>query len=543
MKDVAKRKTEDIVERFSRNIDVYKSGSYNEAQVRREFIEPFFEVLGWDVYNKAGYAEQYKDVVHEDSVKVGVSLKAPDYSFRIGGQRKFFLEAKKPSVSIKDDIDPAYQLRRYAWSAKLPLSVLTDFEELAVYDCRIKPSPRDKVGTGRIAYYTYNRYIDEFDAIYDVFSRDAVLKGSFDRYAVATAGKRGTAEVDREFLKEIEGWRDSLARNIAARNPKLTVDELNFAVQQTIDRIIFLRICEDRGIEQYGGLQALLNGLNTYRRLFELFYQADTKYNSGLFDFSADKLTPDIKIDDDVLKGIIDGLYYPKSPYEFSVLGADILGNVYEQFLGKVIRLTAGHNAKVEEKPEVKKAGGVYYTPEYIVEYIVQNTVGRLVEEKTPKKVEALRILDPACGSGSFLIGAYQYLLNYHLKWYIENNPEKYAKGKYPAVYRSEGGWRLTTQEKKRILLNNIFGVDIDRQAVEVTKLSLLLKVLEDENRETIGKNLILFRERVLPNLDSNIKCGNSLIGTDFYSNSLPLLSSHQGRGKSPSPTGGRGLG
>ena len=177
------------------------------------------------------------------------------------------------------------------------------------------------------------------------------------------------------------------------------------------------------------------------------------------------------------------------------------------------------------------------------MEYIVQNTVGRLVEEKTPKKVEALRILDPACGSGSFLIGAYQYLLNYHLKWYIENNPEKYAKGKFPAVYRSEGGWRLTTQEKKRILLNNIFGVDIDRQAVEVTKLSLLLKVLEDENRETIGKNLLLFRERVLPNLDSKIKCGNSLIGTDFYSSSLPLLSSHQGRGKSPSPTGGRGLG
>jgi hypothetical protein len=374
--------------------------------------------------------------------------------------------------------------------------------------------------------------------------------------------------VDREFLKEIEGWRDSLASNIAVRNPKLTVDEMNFAVQQTIDRVIFLRICEDRGIEPYGSLQALLNGANTYRRLFELFYQADTKYNSGLFDFSADKLTPEIKIDDDVLKGIIDSLYYPKSPYEFSVLGADILGNVYEQFLGKVIRLTPSHQAKVEEKPEVKKAGGVYYTPEYIVEYIVQNTVGRLLEGDsspsphaiqtpspltgegwgggdrkkggksglTPKSVSILRILDPACGSGSFLIGAYQYLLNYHLKWYIENNPEKYAKGKSPAVYKSGEGWRLTTQEKKRILLNNIFGVDIDRQAVEVTKLSLLLKVLEDENRETIGKNLLLFHERVLPNLDNNIKCGNSLIGTDFYSENLPLLSSHRGREKTPSP-------
>ncbi len=172
----------------------------------------------------------------------------------------------------------------------------------------------------------------------------------------------------------------------------------------------------------------------------------------------------------------------------------------------------------MEEKPEVKKAGGVYYTPQYIVEYIVKNTVGKLLEDKTPKNVAKLKILDPACGSGSFLIGAYQYLLDWHLRWYSTNNHEKYAKGKYPAIYHGAGNeWRLTTQEKKRILLNNIYGVDIDRQAVEVTKLSLLLKMLEDENQETIGKTLSLFHERVLPNLKDNIKCGNSLIGPDFY--------------------------
>ncbi len=520
MIEEAKKKINDLVERFLRNIDVYKS-SYNETQVRREFIDPFFESLGWDVANIAGYAEQYKDVVHEDSIKVGISLKATDYSFRIGGQLKFFLEAKKPSVDIKSDINPAYQLRRYAWSAKLPLSTLTDFEELAIYDCRIRPESNDKVSTGRIAYYTYDRYLDKFDEIWETFSKDAVLKGSFDRYIESTKRKKGTAEVDREFLKEIETWRDTLARNIALRNYELNIYELNFAVQHTIDRIIFLRICEDRGIENYGRLQSLLNGSNIYRRLLQLFDQADNKYNSGLFDFKADTLSHTLNIDDKVLKGIIKNLYYPDSPYEFSVFGADILGNVYEQFLGKVIRLTAGHYAKVEEKPEVKKAGGVYYTPQYIVEYIVKNTVGKLLEGNTPKNASEIKILDPACGSGSFLIGAYQYLLDWHLRWYSSNgsnNPEKYAKGKYPAIYHGAGNeWRLTTQEKKRILLNNIYGVDIDPQAVEVTKLSLLLKVLEDENQETIGKTLSLFQERVLPNLNENIKCGNSLIGPDFY--------------------------
>jgi len=251
--------------------------------------------------------------------------------------------------------------------------------------------------------------------------------------------------------------------------------------------------------------------------LGDLYRQADEKYNAGLFDFRADTLTKTVTIDDKVLKPILAGLYYPQSPYEFSVLPAEILGQVYEQFLGKVIRLTPGHRAKVEEKPEVKKAGGVYYTPTYIVDYIVQQTVGQLVEGKTPHQISKLRILDPACGSGSFLLGAYQYLLDYHRQWYEEHDPVKHARGKRPALYQGpRGDWRLTTAEKKRILLNNIYGVDIDRQAVEVTKLSLLLKVLEGESQETLGQQLALWRERALPDLGNNIKCGNSLIGPDY---------------------------
>jgi type I restriction-modification system DNA methylase subunit len=344
--------------------------------------------------------------------------------------------------------------------------------------------------------------------------------------------------VDAEFLKEIESWREALAKNIAPRNPKLSVRELNYAVQLTIDRIIFLRMCEDRGIEPYGQIQSLLNGTNTYHRLRQFFYQADGKYNSGLFDFRADRLTPELTLDDNPLKEIFKNLYYPESPYEFSVLSADILGHVYEQFLGKVIRLTEAHHAKVEEKPEVRKAGGVYYTPTYIVDYIVKNTVGKIVgaaprgrPEKdgeeivgatrrgrpiglTPQQISKIRILDPACGSGSFLLGAYQYLLDYHRDWYQKDGPKKHTK----EIYQGYGGqWNLTIQEKKRILLNNIYGVDIDPQAVEVTKLSLLLKVLESENQDTLEKQMKLFKERALPDLGTNIKCGNSLIGPDFY--------------------------
>jgi len=690
----------ELIDLFDRNRDAYRSGKYKETQLRHEFVDPFFMTLGWDVNNEKGYAEAYKDVIHEDAIKVGGATKAPDYCFRIGGTRKFFLEAKKPSVDIKADVHPAYQLRRYAWTAKLPLSILTDFEEFAVYDCRVKPVKTDKASAARIQYVTYTDYPDRWDEIESIFSRDAVLMGSFDKYVESTKAKKGTAEVDTAFLKDIESWREMLARNIALRNADLTQRELNFAVQRTIDRIIFLRICEDRGVEIYGRLMALLNGDSVYKRLCQLFSQADDRYNSGLFHFRKEKerreppdeLTLKLAIDDKPLKDMIRHLYYPDSPYEFSVFPADILGQVYEQFLGKVIRLTAGHQAKVEDKPEVKKAGGVYYTPTYIVDYIVKNTVGRLLwdypaeadgtcfmckkkgrgagdsgpgvrecgeeheptdqelqrsssvarghgagssrlqaqrktarkrevrseitdasssrfgtceycgrtwieppeslpeppvnsqgivngtgnlhpaddetpvretgagsrnsgsgsksrktaqrpypfpetetltsnpkspapkspapspKSLTPTRVARLRILDPACGSGSFLIGAYQYLLDWHRDWYTNDGPEKWAKKRPPRVYQGPGGeWRLTTAERKRILLNNIYGVDIDPQAVEVTKLSLLLKVLEGESSETIGRTLELFHERALPDLGNNIKCGNSLIGPDFF--------------------------
>ena len=524
-----------LVLRFKENLPSYSASNYNEAQLRQEFLNPFFEALGWDVSNKQGFAEAYKEVIHEDAVKVGGVTKAPDYSFRIGGIRKFFVEAKKPFVSIKDDGGPAFQLRRYAWSGKLPLSILTNFEEFAVYDCRFKPDKNDKSSVGRILYLRYEEYAARWDEIAAVFSKDSIQKGSYDKYAATAKGKKGTSEVDAAFLSEIENWRNLLAHNIALKNPELSQRELNFATQRTIDRIIFLRICEDRGVEHYGTLMALLNGVDVYKRMRHNFQKADEIYNSGLFHFRDEKgraeppdtLTLSLQIDDKPLKELITNLYYPESPYEFSVLPADILGQVYEQFLGKVIRLTAGHQAKVEDKPEVKKAGGVFYTPTYIVDYIVKNTVGVLIENQTPKQMEKIKILDPACGSGSFLIQAYQFLLDYHRDWYIKDGADKHSKGKYPVLTKvNSGEWRLSTSERKKILLNNIHGVDIDSQAVEVTKLSLLLKVLEGENEQSLAHQMTLWHERALPDLENNIKCGNSLIGSDFYNGvqeALPL--------------------
>ncbi|MEO8147590.1 MAG: N-6 DNA methylase [Bacteroidia bacterium] len=500
-----------LVERFSEHQKDYHLPEYNEQKARQDFINPFFKALGWDVDNEKGDSEAYREVIYEDKVFVRGKAKAPDYGFRLSGsgkKRLFFVEAKRPSVALKTNKESAYQLRRYGSSAQAYVSILTNFEDFIVYDCSRVPNLNDSASVARLKHIYFEDYIKEFDFIYDTFSHEAVTKGRFDKFVQSDANKKGSQTLDKEFVQSLDQWRKYLATSIAVNNRKLTDEEINFAVQQTIDRLIFLRFCEDRGVEPYAQLQKSVSQGDAYKNLFHLFEQADDKYNSGLFDFEKDTITAKLKVDNKVVKSVVADLYYPLCRYEFAVMPVEVLGNAYEQFLGKVIRTTPARNVIIDEKPEVRKAGGVYYTPQYIVEYIVKNTVGKLIDGKKPKEIEKIKIVDPACGSGSFLLGAFEYLLSYHINYYHQNGYVN-KKGK-DNPFTPQG--TLTTREKKRILLSNIYGVDLDANAVEVTKLSLLLKCMEGETEASIKQQISLFHERVLPDLDSNIKCGNSLI-------------------------------
>ncbi|HNE19823.1 MAG TPA: N-6 DNA methylase [Turneriella sp.] len=537
-----------LVQKFQDGYDGYvsKSTRFNETEARVQFINPFFEALGWDVTNKKGALPGFQEVWHEDTVRVEGKSKAPDYSFRLGRQRLFFLEAKKPSVIIEKGSEAdqaAYQTRRYGYSAGLSLSILTDFHEFAVYDTTIRPKPIDKAHVARILYLKYDEYAERFDEIAAIFSKESCEKGLLHAFAKNKTRFKGTSPLDKDFLADMEDWRLTLAKNLAARNEKLTVEELSRAVQLIIDRILFLRVAEDRGLERYGRLGDCAKAKDAYAELKKYFLDADDKYNSGLFHFSAergrtsevDNLTTALTLDNKVLGDIINGLYPPASPYEFSAITSDILGSAYEQFLGSVISLSKGHRASVEQKPEVRHAGGVYYTPKYIVDFIVESTLGEKLAKTTPKQAK-VRVLDPACGSGSFLVGAYEYLMRWALDWYVKHDPLKHPQAVYsPNNQDSAVGkvWRLTIAEKKRLLLTHIYGVDIDANAVEVTKLNLMLKALEDENSATVAlafasrkkdnqTQSLGFRERILPDLDQNIHCGNSLVGLDYFDGRLP---------------------
>lgn len=517
-KEEAKEIITELAESFRNNIQAYKDKNYKEQRVRQEYIDLFFKALNWDVNNEEKRPDKYKFVVIEDTLEINGQKKEPDYSFRYFGDIKFYVEAKKPSVDIKNDIDPAYQVRTYAYTRKLLVSILTDFEEFSVYDTKTKPTNSDKASVCRIKYLTYDEYADNFDYIWDHFSFDAIENCNFEKAFETGRNKQGTGDIDSDLLKTIENWRLELAKNIALRNPQINLRTLNTAVQKIIDRIIFLRIAEDKDFENYEDIKKCAESENVLSALKTLFDRANEKYNSGLFDNK--DFPSDINIDEKVLKKIISELYYPLCPYQWKVLPVEILGNIYEKFLGSEIvfrNVKGGHTAQVEEKPEIKKAGGVYYTPQYIVKYIVENTLGERL--KTFKPGDSLTVCDPACGSGSFLIGAYKYLLNWHLEYYEKDRKKYLKKG---ILAETAKGINLSVDEKKRILTSHIFGVDIDAQAVEVTKLSLFLQMLEEE-----GKGLNdLFRGSdltVLPSLYDNIQSGNSLIGSDFYNDKLDL--------------------
>ncbi|MEI0686376.1 DNA methyltransferase [Brachyspira pilosicoli] len=535
----AKQKAYDVILHL---VDNFQNGikSKNETETRRYYIDKFFEALGWDVGNEKGKRE----VIHEDIVKVKGKTKFPDYGFYFKGKRVFFVEAKDTKVDIKNDSRPAFQLRSYAWSAKLGVSILTDFEEFAVYDCTVRPKENDRTEAARIKYFTYEDYLKEgvFDYIYDLFERENVANGSLDAYSENLCNRKGSETVDVHFLSTLDELRTKLAVVISKLNREMSEKDINYAVQQIIDRIIFLRVAEDRNVENYG-LLALANPKNKneddfknygfngensyYENLNYIFDRANEKYNSGLFD--EDAIVRNLNIDDKTIKDIIDELYTPKNPYQFSVIPVEIIGNAYEQFLGKTISIDKNHKAVIELKPEVRKAGGVYYTPEYIVDYIVANTVGEAIKGKTPDEIVNIKILDPACGSGSFLLGAYKYLLNYHKEYFLKNKTKKYMGSRYEII--DESG-NLALWVRKQILINNIFGVDIDSNAIEVSKLSLLLKSFEDSfNVNEYGQGSLL-NEKILPSLDNNIKCGNSLIGNDFYESQSMLAFDEKTRDK-----------
>lgn len=495
-KEKAKRNLSKLIEKFKKELESGCAQEYNEEATKISFIQPLLEdVLGWDVRN-------HDEVSPEEKVSKG----RVDYGLKVDGITRVFIEAKPIKADLDRHIEQAV---RYGYNKKsVPFVLLTDFEGIKLFDVTVKPDSRNLLKGLKIDL-EWNQYLEQFDRLW-LLSKDSVIKGELDKLLLVKPKDR--LPVDKAILDDLKLWRVSLTKDIFKNNPKLfhsddREKDANFLkeiTQRILDRIIFMRSCEDRGLTYRRPLKEIFEertetvGTNTMIFLKEEFKHYNIIFDSDLF--RPKEWETNLAVDFKVMRDIIFETY---NPYQFDVIPLEVLGNIYEQYLGYTVRLT-DHQVRYELKPEVRKAGGVYYTPEYIVDYIVKNTVGKLLQELSTKKIKKLRILDPACGSGSFLIRAYEEMLNYYRGQKKSKRKSKEKMGKLELEYE-EAEPRLTIEEKSEILRKHIFGVDIDGQAVEVTKLSLMMKMLEGEYGLIPGRSII-------PILDRNIQCGNSLI-------------------------------
>lgn len=500
-----------LIAAFEKEYAFLKTPGYKETPLRIDFINPLLKTFGWDVDNESARSQFLRDVVQEETIDVeeddAIAKKNPDYTLRIQGSRKLFVEAKKVYIDIEKSAKAAFQTRRYGWNANLGISILTNFEKLVVYDCRYKPIAADDPNVARYSTFHFTEFLEHFETLYQLLSFQSVASGFIDDYFSLT--QNDVTTFDDYFLKQIETWRHDLATDVIQNNAGFNEEDINFLVQRLLNRIVFLRICEDREIEKYETLKAIKN----YDELKALFVKSDKKYNSGLFDFIEDNFSMNINLKSEILIEIFNELYYPESPYDFSVVDPTILSQIYERYLGSKIAIINLTEILIVNEPEVAVSSGVVPTPKLIVQNIVKETLTSVFAGKTLKEIQQLRIADICCGSGTFAISVYDYLLEQITLAFITEGIKDNE-----LIYQSfNGSYILTLKAKQAFLVSNIYGVDINPYAVEVTKFSLLLKLLENENAASIDNYLAKYKQKVLPSLDDNIKTGNSLVDEKYF--------------------------
>ena len=385
--------------------------------------------------------------------------------------------------------------------------MLTNFRHLAIYDCRTAPDETDAANICRRLLVSCDEFDARFDELWPLLSRESVYSGEFDQWFEVAATRGGTEQFDDLFLEQVRGWRARLAADIHRNTPGLTSAELTYVVRLFLSRIIFLRICEDRDIERYETLREL-DGDATFDALMEELRRADAFYDSSLFRL-IDDVRLGVRISDATLGTIIGELYYPASPYTFAVVEPEVLGEIYEHFLGDVIEVEGG-TVEIVNKPEVRESGGVIPTPRYIADVIAERTLRPLLAGRSPTELEDFTVADICCGSGTFLLAAFEILLDHYLTWYLDNDRQAHEGHRiYEGVAEQ---WCLTFDERRRILVAHIRGVDIDPNAVEIAQFSLLLKLIEGETADALHQYVERTRSTALPALDTAIRCGNSLV-------------------------------
>ena len=521
-----KKELQILIDKFDR---LYQSGNFDKQSEAsaRTWVENFLKIFGWDVSNPFEISQESRisQMATERMSEIESTHKIPDYALMCGERVLAYLDVKRIDIDISSCKDSAFQIRSYGWSSGTPSSFVTNFKEMAIFDSRHKPDKKDSADKGRVYHLKYNDYINNFDVLEKHFSKDSVQKGELSKIYSQHEQIKGSKTLDEDFSELLGKWRLIFANEIYKRK-KMDVHKIQDYVQKILDRVLFLRVAEGKNIEEFGSLKNISPEGDLHKKILSLCKNRfDSKYDGYLFgDMSEDE---DYCLSDNLLKEFIQNLYFP-FPYRFEVIPTEIFGNMYEQYLGKRLVEKRGHLID-DFKPEYQKTRGAIYTPKYIVDAICFNTLKGICSFEDIESILKLNILDMSCGSGSFLLGIFDYLEN-RIKTVIKN--KHVADGQYDGwfwINPKNNRCYLTALAKRKIISACIYGIDIDSQAVEIAKLSLALKVVEgSESNPSEILGLQSPSPRILSSIDKNIKNGNSLVDRKIFDLFPELIDKHE---------------
>jgi type I restriction-modification system DNA methylase subunit len=474
--EVAYSEIERLIKKF-KALSAAERKQFNESATRLGYILPLFQALGWDIQDKSIVSPEEK-----------VSRGWVDFAFRWKGIPRFFLETKKMSEDLND---PRWvqQAIDYSWHKGVSWALLSDFEGMRVFNAEWQEADPFRAEFLR---FDVDSYLSDFQRLW-WFSTAEIEAGTLDREAEKVGKHVHREPVSKHLFDDLKTWRYELFRHLRAYNKLISPQQIDAAVLRILNRLIFIRTAEDRMVEQ-PRLRPMVRELKDSRRIGDLpeklaglFREMDSVYNSELF---AAHFSEALECESKPFEDIIEGLYEKNFVrYNFNAIDADVLGTAYEQYLGQVV--ADPNAAEAVEKKAKRKSQGIYYTPSFVVKYIVQQTLGKHLEESGYNPSRPVRVLDMACGSGSFLIEAFD-VLDRHIARL--RNQTQVAAGKAAGI-NSEGFDDYA--RRIEILTQCIYGVDLDEQAVAVARLNLLLRALHSREK--------------LPMLE-NIRLGNSLI-------------------------------
>lgn len=509
-RETMKTQLQILIERYNRTTRLETKENVSEETIRT-WLNEFLGLFGWDVQNTHEVLQErcLRGTAGERLREIRSPHRKPDYILVNGSNIKSFLDAKAPTVDIIKDQQVAYQIRSYGWSAQVPCAFVSNFESFVIFDTRMSPTPDMPANYGATCI-TIDEYLEKFDVLYEHLSHDLICNNHLHALYETTAIE-GRSRVNNHFSTVLSDFRLKIANNLLKNNESFRndADALNYYTQVILDRIVFIRVCESKGIEEQEKLKSLCNSQNGFWESFKnsCYFEFYSHYDGPMF--TRDAKFHELNVDNAVLEEFIQSLYYPY-PYCFDVIPVKVIAKIYEEFLG-INLVIKGNKVIAETKEEYIRTNGAVSTPEHIVDMICRQTID-ITECQTVEELMEIEVLDPCCGSGVFLIACYEILAK-RLTDILRNNANEMQS--HQELFCFLGDELMLTMEARRAIVKNcLYGIDCDAAAIEVTKMSIALKIVDGNNRlawEDIGA----FGERVLREISDNIKLGNTLVDFD----------------------------